>query len=169
MCVHDFWNFWLFFDIFSTNYLNLENYAKSSVLLVIRSINFRKNLEQPTRYTVNVDIRHFEWGKLRISSSADPDPGSGIRCLYDLLDLGSGMSKKSTSGSGMNIPDHISESSETMFFFRRGLWTTGCLNHKTRGFSSDAISRTIFEYDLADFLLLKHAFLRWCFSYLFSN
>jgi hypothetical protein len=31
------------------------------------------------------------------------------------LDPGSGMGKKSRSGSGMNIPDHISESLETIF------------------------------------------------------
>ncbi len=47
------------FVIFSTTYLNLEKYAESFVPLVIRFINFRKNLEQPTSYTVNVDIRHF--------------------------------------------------------------------------------------------------------------
>ncbi len=32
------------------------------------------------------------------------------------LDSGSGMGKKSRSGSGMNIPDHISESLETIFW-----------------------------------------------------
>jgi hypothetical protein len=42
------------------------------------------------------------------SSVADPDPGSGA-----FLTLGSGMGKK--SGSGMNNPDHISESLETIF------------------------------------------------------
>jgi hypothetical protein len=31
------------------------------------------------------------------------------------LDPGFGMSSKSRSGSGMNIPDHISESLETIF------------------------------------------------------
>ena len=36
---------------------------------------------------------------------ADPDPGSGA-----FLTLGSGMSKKSGSGSEMNNQDHISES-----------------------------------------------------------
>jgi hypothetical protein len=36
---------------------------------------------------------------------ADPDPGSGA-----FLTSGSGMGKKSRSGSGMNIPDHIFES-----------------------------------------------------------
>ena len=41
--------------------------------------------------------------------------GSGIRCLFDHLDPGSGMGEKSRSGSGMNILDHISESLETTF------------------------------------------------------
>jgi hypothetical protein len=39
--------------------------------------------------------------------------GSGIRCLFT---PGSGMGKKSKSGSGMNIPDHISECLETVFW-----------------------------------------------------
>jgi hypothetical protein len=43
------------------------------------------------------------------SSVAGPDIGSGA---FLSLDLGSGMGKKSRSGSGMNIPDHISESLE---------------------------------------------------------
>jgi hypothetical protein len=38
------------------------------------------------------------------------DPGSGA-----FLTPGSGMGKNSRSGSGMNIPDHISESLETFF------------------------------------------------------
>ncbi len=42
---------------------------------------------------------------------ADPDPGSGA-----FLTHGSGMGKKSRSGSGMTIPDKISESLETVFF-----------------------------------------------------
>jgi hypothetical protein len=40
----------------------------------------------------------------------DPDPGS-----YAFLTPGSGIGKKSGSGSGMNNPDHISESLETIF------------------------------------------------------
>jgi hypothetical protein len=36
-------------------------------------------------------------------------PGSGIR------DLGSGMGRKSASGSGMNHPDHIFKRLETVF------------------------------------------------------
>jgi hypothetical protein len=41
--------------------------------------------------------------------------GSGIRCL---LTPGSGISKKLGSGSGMNNPDHISESLETIFWVK---------------------------------------------------
>jgi hypothetical protein len=44
------------------------------------------------------------------SSGADPDPRSGA-----FLTPGSGMGKKSRSGSGMNIPHHISERLETIF------------------------------------------------------
>ncbi len=39
----------------------------------------------------------------------DPDPGPWIR------DTGSGIGKKSISGSGMNIPDHIFDSLENNF------------------------------------------------------
>ena len=41
------------------------------------------------------------------------DPGSGT-----FLNPGSGMGKKSRSGSGMNIPDHISENLETIFWVK---------------------------------------------------
>jgi hypothetical protein len=44
------------------------------------------------------------------SSVAYPDPGSGA-----FLNPGSGMGKKVSSGSEINIPDHISESLETIF------------------------------------------------------
>ncbi len=47
------------------------------------------------------------------SSVADPDPGSGA-----FLTPGSGMAKKSGSGSGMNNPDHISESLKTIFWVK---------------------------------------------------
>jgi hypothetical protein len=43
-------------------------------------------------------------------SAADPDPASGT-----FLTPGSGMGKKYISGSGINIPDHISKSLETIF------------------------------------------------------
>jgi hypothetical protein len=41
--------------------------------------------------------------------------GSGIRFLFD---PGSGMGKKSRSASELNIPDHISESLETIFWVK---------------------------------------------------
>jgi hypothetical protein len=43
-------------------------------------------------------------------SVADPDQGSGA-----FLIPGSGMGRKSASGSGMNNPDHIFQSLETIF------------------------------------------------------
>jgi hypothetical protein len=43
------------------------------------------------------------------------DPGSGIRCLFDPRDPG--WVKNSRSESGMNNPDHISESLETIIFW----------------------------------------------------
>jgi hypothetical protein len=48
-------------------------------------------------------------------SVADPDPGSGVFLTPWIRDLGSGMGKKSGSGPGINNPDHISESLETIF------------------------------------------------------
>jgi hypothetical protein len=49
------------------------------------------------------------------TSVADPDPGSGA-----FLTPGTGMGNKSApvSGSGMNSPDHISESLETIFWVK---------------------------------------------------
>jgi hypothetical protein len=47
------------------------------------------------------------------TSVADADPGSGA-----FLTTGSGMGKKSRSGSGMNIPDHISEILEAIFWVK---------------------------------------------------
>jgi hypothetical protein len=47
------------------------------------------------------------------NSFANPDPGSGA-----YLTPKSGMGKKSVSGSGMNNPDHISESLETIFWVK---------------------------------------------------
>jgi hypothetical protein len=43
-----------------------------------------------------------------IFSVADPDPGFRIRCLFDPWNRDKGW-VKARSGSGMNIPDHISE------------------------------------------------------------
>ncbi len=51
--------------------------------------------------------------KVRLSVTQCCGSGSGIGCLFD---PGSGMGKKSRSGSGMNVPDHISESLETIFW-----------------------------------------------------
>jgi hypothetical protein len=47
------------------------------------------------------------------SSVANQNPGSGA-----FLIPGSGMGKKSRSGFGMKIPDHISESLETIFWVK---------------------------------------------------
>jgi hypothetical protein len=53
-------------------------------------------------------------------SVADLDPGSGafLTPVSGIRDQGSGMGKKSRTGSGMNIPDHISESLETLFLVK---------------------------------------------------
>ncbi len=66
------------------------------------------------------DWRHFLRGSYwAIGSStirtrvADPDPGSGA-----FLTPGSGIGKKSGSGSGINNPDYISESLITIFWFK---------------------------------------------------
>jgi hypothetical protein len=50
-----------------------------------------------------------------VSSVADPYPESGA---FLTLDPGSGMGKKSKSGSGISILDHISESLETIFWVK---------------------------------------------------
>ncbi len=53
---------------------------------------------------------------MRLTSSvADPDAGSGA---FLTPVLGSGMGKKSRSGSAMFIPDHIIESLETIFWVK---------------------------------------------------
>jgi hypothetical protein len=49
------------------------------------------------------------------SSVADPDPGSGAFLTPGSRIWDPGWVKKSGSGSGMNNPDHISESLETIF------------------------------------------------------
>jgi hypothetical protein len=48
------------------------------------------------------------------SSVADPDPGS-----VAFFTPGSGMGEKSGSRSGMNNPDHISKSLETVFWVKK--------------------------------------------------
>jgi hypothetical protein len=50
------------------------------------------------------------------------ESGSGIRCLSNPLDPGSGMGKNSGSGSGMNNPDHIFESLETFYFLGKNTY-----------------------------------------------
>ncbi len=62
-----------------------------------------------------------------ITSVADPDPGSGA--FFDPWIRDPGWVKKSRSGSWMSIPDHISESLETIFglkilifFMRIQIW-----------------------------------------------
>jgi hypothetical protein len=58
------------------------------------------------------DKEKTQWrGCIPVISVADPDQGSGA-----FLTPGSGMGKKSGAGSGMNNPDHISESLETIFW-----------------------------------------------------
>ncbi len=64
---------------------------------------------------MKMDIKRFQKFNKRFIfrktlSIADPDPGSGA-----LLTLGSGIRKGKKSGFGMNIPDHFSESLETVF------------------------------------------------------
>ncbi len=51
---------------------------------------------------------------LNVHNFADPDPGFSAF----LNRRGSGMGKKSRCGTGMNIPDHISESWETIFWVK---------------------------------------------------
>jgi hypothetical protein len=53
-------------------------------------------------------------GNLNCNSVANPDPESDAF----LTGPGSGMSKKSGSGSGMNRPDHISKSLETILWVK---------------------------------------------------
>jgi hypothetical protein len=57
-----------------------------------------------------IGSKSYGYGTMITSSVADPDPGSGV-----FLTPGSGMGKKSRSGSGMNIPNYNSESLETIF------------------------------------------------------
>ncbi len=65
----------------------------------------RDETSQPNTQTWNTEIY------LR-SCVADADPGSGA---FLTLGPGSGMGKNQESGSGMNNPDHICESLETIF------------------------------------------------------
>jgi hypothetical protein len=66
----------------------------------------RLQIEQATRFAIKINFKHED-------SVADPDPRSGV-----FFTLGSGMGKKSEYGFGMNKPDHISESLETIFWVK---------------------------------------------------
>jgi hypothetical protein len=53
------------------------------------------------------ELNHYPASRLHAEGSvADPDPGSGIRCLFDpwIRDPGSGMGRKSASGFGIRDP-----------------------------------------------------------------
>jgi hypothetical protein len=56
-------------------------------------------------------------------SVADPDPGSGNGCLFDpwIRDPGWVESQHPDPESGMNNPDHIFKSLETIFFYFFGV------------------------------------------------
>jgi hypothetical protein len=58
-----------------------------------------------------------------MSSVADPDPGSGAFFLS--RDPGRVKNQDKGSGSGMNIPDHISESLATIFWVKN-TYIFGC-------------------------------------------
>jgi hypothetical protein len=60
-------------------------------------------LHQKKAIKLHANAHQFIVAKRTKISVADPDPGSGA-----FLNPGSGMCKKSESGSGMNNPDHIS-------------------------------------------------------------
>jgi hypothetical protein len=66
---------------------------------------------------IRIRIIVFRPGTLlfKIIIVADPDPGSDIRCLFHPWIRDPGWIKKSGSRSGMNNPDHISESLDTIF------------------------------------------------------
>jgi hypothetical protein len=53
-----------------------------------------------------------------IISVADLGSGAFLTTGSGLRDLGAGMGKKPRSGPGMIIPDHISESLETIFWVK---------------------------------------------------
>jgi hypothetical protein len=66
-----------------------------------------------------IRIRKEEKNGWILISVADPGPEPFLTPGSEaFLTPGSGMGKKSRSGSGMNIPDHISESLETTFWVK---------------------------------------------------
>ncbi len=56
--------------------------------------------------------------QIEISSVADLGSGAFLTTGSGIRDLGAGMGKKPRSGPGMNVPDHISESLETLFWVK---------------------------------------------------
>jgi hypothetical protein len=58
---------------------------------------------------------------MKIPMASVADPGSGIRCLFDpwIRDPGWVKNQNPDPGSGLNIPDHISESLETNFWVKK--------------------------------------------------
>ncbi len=72
------------------------------------------NLEVPNIIPIVDQENRLRWNQ--ISNVADPDPRSGAFFTH-----GSEMGKKSRSGSRINIPDHISESSETWVKILKGV------------------------------------------------
>jgi hypothetical protein len=62
----------------------------------------------PLKWERKTAVRKVHKGEARV---ADPESGA-------FLTSGYGMGKKSGSGSGMNNPDHISESSVTIFWIK---------------------------------------------------
>ncbi len=85
------------------NSSNALDFLPHQLISWTRNFSWSESLEKLTKSQLNL-LWNFQFS------------GSGIQCLFDPLDPGSGMGKKSGSGSGMNNPDHISESLETIFW-----------------------------------------------------
>jgi hypothetical protein len=69
------------------------------------------------KYLVNKNLCNAPYDKLP-ASVADPDPGSDAFLTPGSWIQDQRWVKKSKSGSGMNIPDHVSESLETNFWVK---------------------------------------------------
>jgi hypothetical protein len=54
-------------------------------------------------YVAKLDVKHISFALMQCCGS-----GSGIRCLFLTPVSGMGEKSRSGSGSGINIPDHIS-------------------------------------------------------------
>jgi hypothetical protein len=78
--------------------------------------------KKTTEYDQNYKTLHFYKSGFVSRRVADPDRGSGIRCLFDpwIRDPGWAKHQDPDPGSetGMNNPDHISESLETIFWVK---------------------------------------------------